>query len=151
MDDDSNQQCVLNFIRAYYEGDCDAALACCSDDFDTITYAPIELFPHLGHKRGKAWVSEAIAIQQMRYIERHYEVIFIAADGSRVATMTRAALTKRIDRRVVQIDVAEFFKLQDGLIIEHRSFFDSFDLVQQLLGHDLTAGFAATVGGAVQR
>jgi len=27
--------------------------ACCDDDFDSITHAPIELFPHLGHKHGR--------------------------------------------------------------------------------------------------
>ena len=81
MSDDGNQQCVLAFIRAYYEGDAATARACCADDFDSITYAPVDLFPHLGHKHGKAWVTEAIAIQQQRYSSRKHEVIFIAADG----------------------------------------------------------------------
>jgi hypothetical protein len=33
----------------------------------------------------------------------------------------------------------------------HRSFFDSFDLVQQLLGKDLTDSFAADVRKAMRR
>jgi hypothetical protein len=46
--------------------------------------------------------------------------------------------------------VAEFFTLQDGRILTHRLFFDSFDLVQQLLGRDLTDAFAAVVQGAIR-
>lgn len=146
-----NRQCVRDFISAYYAGDSDAALACCADEFDTVTYAPIELFPHLGHKYGKAWVTEAITIQTTRYATRRHDITFMAADGPHVATVPRAALTKRNDGRVVQMDVAEFFTLLEGRIVQHRSFFDSFDFVQQLIGQDLTDSFAATVRGAMRR
>lgn len=151
MENNSNRQCVLNFLQAFYDGDATAAMACCDDDVDTITYAPVDLFPHLGHKHGKAWVAEAIAIQQQRYAIRKHEVIYIAAEDSKVAAMTRCALTKRNDGRVVQFTEAEFFALRDGRIIEHRAFFDSFDLVQQVLGHDLADEFAASVRGAMEQ
>jgi ketosteroid isomerase-like protein len=151
MDGNSNTQCVLDFLQAFYAGDAAAAMACCDTDIDTITYAPVDLFPHLGHKHGKAWVAEAIAIQQQRYAMRKHEVIFIAAEDSKVAAMTRCALTKRNDGRVVQFTEAEFFALRDGRIVEHRAFFDSFDLVQQVLGHDLSDEFAASVRGAMER
>jgi ketosteroid isomerase-like protein len=148
MDDDSNRQCVLRFLDAFFCGDTVAAQACCDEELDSITYAPVDLFPHLGHKHGKAWVTEAIAIQQQRYAARKHEVLFISADGERVATMTRCALTKRNDGRVVQFIIAEFFTLQNGRIAQHRAFFDSFDLVQQLLGHDLADEFATSVRDA---
>lgn len=151
MESDSNKQCVLSFLQAFYAGDAAAAMACCDNDIDTITYAPVDLFPHLGHKRGRAWVAEAIAIQQQRYAIRKHEVIYIAAEDRTVAAMTRCALTKRNDGRVVQFTEAEFFALRDGCIIEHRAFFDSFDLVQQILGHDLAEEFAASVRGAMEQ
>jgi ketosteroid isomerase-like protein len=142
---------VLNFLEAFYAGDIAAAQACCDDEFDSITHAPIELFPHLGHKHGKDWVAEAIQTQQKRYSSRKYEIKFLAVDGARVATIQLLSLRKRNDDRVMHLEIAEFFTLRDGRIIEHRSFFDSFDLVQQLLGHDLTDAFAASVRGAMQR
>jgi ketosteroid isomerase-like protein len=151
MVDDVNRQCVLDFLKAFYSGDIDATLACCDDDFDTITYAPVELFPHLGHKRGKSWIPDAIRTQQQRYVSRKYEITFIAAEGPKVATMLRLALLKRNDQRVVQFENAEFFTLSGNRIREHRSFFDSFDVMQQVIGHDLTEGFAATVRGAMRR
>ena len=151
MVEDLHRQRVLNFLDAFYSGDTEAALACCDDEFDSITHAPIELFPHLGHKHGKDWVAEAIRTQQKRYSSRKYEIKFLAVDGDRVATIQQISLRKRNDDRVVHIEVAEFFTLHGGRILIHRSFFDSFDFVQQLLGRDLTDAFAAGVRDAMRR
>jgi uncharacterized protein len=151
MTADIHRQRVLNFLDAYYSGDADAAMACCDDDFDSITYAPIELFPHLGHKHGKAWVAEMIRTQQQRYSSRKCEIKLMAIDGDKVATIQQITLRKGNDHRVLQLNVAEFFSFRGGRILTHRSFFDSFDLVQQLLGQDLTDTFAASVRDALGR
>ena len=151
MADDFNQQRVLQFLDAFYSGDAAAATACCDEELDSITYAPIELFPHLGHQHGHAWVTGAIRTQQQRYSSRKYELKFMAVDGDKVATMQFLSLTKRNDDRVVHLEAAEFFTLRAGRILVHRSFFDSFDLVQQLLGKDLTDSFAADVRKAMKR
>ena len=151
MVEDLHRQRVLNYLDAFYSGNVEAATACCDDDVDSITYAPIELFPHLGHKHGKHWVAEAIRTQQKRYSSRKYELKFIAIDGDKVATMQFVSLRKRNDDRVVHLEIAEFFTLSGGRIVPHRSFFDSFDFVQQLLGQDLTDGFAASVRDAMRR
>jgi uncharacterized protein len=151
MVEDLNRQRVLKFLDAFYSGDIDSALACCDEDLDSIAYAPIELFPHLGHKHGKDWVAEAIRTQQKRYSSRKYEIKTLAVDGDKVATIQQISLRKRNDDRVVHLEVAEFFTLRGGRILVHRSFFDSFDLVQQLLGQDLTDAFAASVRDAMQQ
>jgi uncharacterized protein len=146
-----HRQRVLNFLDAFYAGDSDAAMACCDDEFDSITHAPIELFPHLGHKHGKDWIAKAIQTQQKRYSSRKYEITLLAVDGDKVTTIQQISLRKRNDDRVVHIEAAEFFTLRGGRILVHRSFFDSFDFVQQLLGRDLTDTFAAGVRDAMQR
>jgi ketosteroid isomerase-like protein len=146
-----HRQRVVNFLDAFYAGDSDAAMACCDDEFDSITHAPIELFPHLGHKHGKDWIAKAIQTQQKRYSSRKYEITLLAVDGDKVTTIQQISLRKRNDDRVVHIEAAEFFTLRGGRILVHRSFFDSFDFVQQLLGRDLTDTFAAGVRDAMQR
>jgi ketosteroid isomerase-like protein len=151
MSKDLHRRRVLNFLDAFYSGDTDAAMACCDDELDSITYAPIELFPHLGHKHGQSWVAEAIRTQEQRYSSRKYEIKFLTVEGPKVATIQHVSLRKRSDDRVVQLELAEFFTLRGGRILEHRSFFDSFDLVQQVLGHDLTDAFAASVRHAMLR
>jgi hypothetical protein len=151
MVEDLHRRRVLNFLDAFYSGDTEAALACCDEDLDSITHAPIELFPHLGHKHGKGWVSEAIKTQQKRYSSRKYEIKFLSVHGAGVTTIEHISLRKRNDGRIVQLEVAEFFTLRGGRILEHRAFFDSFDFVQQLLGQDLTNTFAASVRDAMRR
>jgi hypothetical protein len=151
MADDLKQQQVLRFLDAYYSGDAATATACCDEELDSITYAPIELFPHLGHKHGRAWVAEAIKTQQKRYASRKYEIKLMAVDGDNVATMQFISLRKRNDDRVVHLEAAEFYTLRAGRILVHRSFFDSFDFVQQLLGKDLTESFANSVRDAMKR
>ncbi len=150
MVEDLSQRRVLNFLDAFYGGDAEAAMACCDEELDSITHAPIELFPHLGHKHGRAWVAEAIRTQDQRYSSRKYEIKFIAVDGDKVATMQYLSLRKRKDDRVVHLEAAEFFTLRAGRILVHRSFFDSFDFVQQVLGQDLTESFAAGVRDAMK-
>jgi ketosteroid isomerase-like protein len=150
MDEAQTRQRVLEYLDAFYSGDVARTLDCFDDEIDIITYAPVELFPHLGHKRGKAWVPEALQTQKKRYLSRKYEIKFMAAEGDKASVMLRLRMVKRNDRRVVQLDVAEFYTLRQGRIVEFRSFFDSFDLIQQLLGQDLTDAFAATVKGAMQ-
>jgi uncharacterized protein len=150
MTEDFNRQSVLKFFDAYYSGDVETAAACCDEDFETITYAPVDLFPHLGRKHGKAWVGEAIQTQQKRYKNRKYELKLIAVDGDKVAAIQLLSLTKRSDDRVVHLETAEFFTFRAGLILTHRSFFDSFDFVQQLLGQDLTDSFATSVRDAMR-
>ena len=151
MTDDLNRQCVVKFFDAYYSGDIETATACCDEDFETITYAPVDLFPHLGVKQGKAWVGEAVRTQQKRYKNRKYELKMTAVDGDKVAAIQFLSLTKRSDDRIVHLETAEFFTFRAGLILTHRSFFDSFDFVQQLLGRDLTDLFATSVRDAMER
>src|SRR5713226_2705939 len=114
MSEDLHRRRVLNFLDAFYSGDTDAALACCDDEFDSITYAPIELFPHLGHKHGQSWVAEAIQTQQDLYSSRKYEIKFLTVEGAKVATMQHLALRKRNDDRVVRLEVADFSRCAAG-------------------------------------
>jgi uncharacterized protein len=151
MVEDLHRQRVLKFLDAFYSGDIEGAEACCDEELDSITYAPIELFPHLGHKHGRDWVEQAIRTQQERYSSRKYDIKLLAVDGDNVATMQYVSLRKRSDDRVVHLESAEFFTLRDGRILIHRSFFDSFDFVQQLLGKDLTDTFATDVRRAMRR
>jgi hypothetical protein len=151
MNNHQSEQCVRTFLESFYSGDAAGMEQCCDDAFVSLTYAPVEIFPHLGLKQGKAWIAQAIQVQQERYSDRRHIVEFIVSDDTQAATLVQATLTKRIDQRVVTLNVGDFFTLRDGRIVEHRSLFDSFDLVQQLLGDDLTGEFALRLKNAVRQ
>jgi hypothetical protein len=150
MNSAESEQCVRTFLDAFYAGDTARAQECCDDNVSSLTYAPVEVFPHLGLKQSKAWVADAIRIQQEFYSSRRYTLEFIAAKETRAATLVQATLIKRNDQRVVLLNIGEFFTLRAGRIVEHRALFDSFDLVQQLLGRDLADEFAISVRSAMR-
>jgi len=147
----SARECVLAFIDGFYAGDAARVESCCDDTFTSLAHSPVEIFPHHGLKQGKSWIAEAIRIQQERYSERRYKLQFIAVEGLRAATISQASLTKRNDGRVIHLTLADFFVLSGGRIREHHHFLDSLDLMQQLLGRDLSEPLSASVREAMQR
>jgi ketosteroid isomerase-like protein len=139
MVEDLHRQRVLNFLEAFYSGDIEGALACCSDDVDFLANAPIDILPHLGRRHGKAEVGEMWRTIHSRYSSMRYEVPIIVAESDRVAVNIRLFFRKISNDRIVQFDIAAFYTLRDGRIAEIREIMDTFDLVQQVLERDLAA------------
>jgi uncharacterized protein len=137
MADDLHRQRVLKFLEAFYSGDLEGALACCSDDIDFVAHAPVDILPHMGHRKGKAEVREMWQTVHSRYSGMRYEVPIIVTEGDKAAAYIRAFFRKRSNDRVVQIDIADFYRFRDGRIAEIRQIIDSFDLVQQVLERDI--------------
>ena len=150
MSNDVARQKVLSYLQAYFSGDIEKALSCCDEEIDVISYAPVEIFPHLGHRHGKAELGGTLTATLKRYSSVRHEMMWIAADGDKVSAIVRLFMRKVNSERVVQFDLAMFFTLRQGRIAELRSFFDTFDTMQQILGHDLTDAFASTVRRAIQ-
>jgi ketosteroid isomerase-like protein len=142
MVENLNRQRMLNFLDAFYSGNVEGALACCSDDIEFIAHAPVDLLPHLGHRRGKADVREMWRIIHARYYNMRYEMPTIVAEQDKVAFTLRAFLRKRSNDRIVQIDIAVFCTFRDGRIAQIRQFLDFFDLVQQMLERDVALDIA---------
>lgn len=134
-----NRQRVLNFLDALYSRDVEAALACCSDDVDFVANAPIDIMPHMGHRRGKAEVREMWRTVYARYSSMRYEIATTVTEGDKVAVNVRAFFRKRDNDRTIQFDIAVFYTFRAGRIAEIREIIDTFDLVQQVLERDVAA------------
>ena len=128
---------VLGYLNAIYARDVAKALTYLDDEFDFVGHVPVDIFPHLGARHGKAEIAETFNAVQKRYASMHHEVLFIAADGDRVATIVRVHLRKRANDRMLEFLSADFYTLRNGLIVEQRQFLDSFDLVQQVLEREV--------------
>jgi ketosteroid isomerase-like protein len=139
MVEDLHRRRIVKFLDAFYSGDIEGAVACCTDDIDFIAHAPIDILPHMGHRRGKADVAEMWKIIHARYSSMRYEIPMMVAENDKVAATIRVFFRKRTNDRVVQIDIADFYTLRDGRISQIHQFLDSFDLVQQVLERDVAA------------
>ena len=139
MTEGSNRQFVLDFLNTLYSGDIETTLARCTDDIDFLANAPIDLLPHLGHRRGKAEMREMWDAVRARYSELRCEVPMLVTEGDKAAAFIRVFFRKSINQRMVQFDIAGFYTLRDGKVCQIREIIDTFDLVQQLLERDIAA------------
>jgi ketosteroid isomerase-like protein len=134
-----HRQRVLNFLEVFYAGDIEGALARCTDDIEFAANAPVDILPHMSHRRGKAAVREMWTTVHSRYSEMRYEVPILVVEGDRAAANIRVFFRKRSNQRVVQFDIAAFYTLRDGRIAQVREIIDTFDLVEQVLERDVSA------------
>jgi ketosteroid isomerase-like protein len=139
MADDINRQRVLNFLQVFYAGDIERALACCTDDVEFFSNAPVDILPHMGGHRGKAELRAMWETVHARYAEMRHETPILVAEGEKVAALIRVFFRKRRNERMVQFDLAAFYTMRDGRIAQIREVMDTFDLVEQVLERDLSA------------
>src|SRR5262249_55614555 len=149
MTEVSHHQRVLDFIQVLYSGDIEAALERCTDDVEFLANAPVDIIPHMGHRRGKAELREMWTAILARYSDPHCEVPILIAEGDKAAASIRVFFRKNINQRMVQFDVAGFYTLRDGKISHIREIIDTFDLVQQLLERDIAAMFTGRRPGGI--
>jgi ketosteroid isomerase-like protein len=139
MTEELLRQRVLNFLEVLYSGDIEGTLARCTDDVEFIANAPIDILPHMGHRRGKAALGEMWRTIRTRYSDQRCEVPILVAEGDKVAAIIRVFFRKRSNGRMVQFDIAAFYTFRDGQIAQIREIIDTFDLVQQVLERDVAA------------
>ena len=139
MTEGPHRQRMIDFFNTLYSGDVEGALACFTDDIEFLANAPVDILPHMGHRRGKAEMREMWTAVAARYSEMRCEVPILVIEDDKVAANIRVFFRKNINQRMVQFDIAAFYTLQDGQISHIREIIDTFDLVEQLLERDVAA------------
>ncbi len=129
-----------SFYAAYARGDLERVLADMDPEIDYISYAPVEVFPYLGHHRGKDDLRLAMQQAHAEFEYLSYKPMLIVTENGDAAAMIMAQLRQRATGRIIALFVADFVRMQNGLIVEIRQFFDSFDAVQQVIGKELELG-----------
>jgi ketosteroid isomerase-like protein len=132
-----NKQRILDYLKAGYAGDIERAASYYDDEIDFIGFAPIDVFPSLGQKVGKAAMVNSLVRMHALYQRIDYDVTSIVAEDDRVAAMLDLHMHVRNSDRIVRLPFANFYTLRQGRIFIFRQFMDSFDAVQQKLRIDL--------------
>ncbi len=135
MNESATRATVEDVYDAYGRRDMERVAALLHDDIDWVIYGPIEVFPFVGMRRGRKAVLEAIVtLFELFSLESHQREIMIV-EGDRAAIMSDVGFKQRATGRTLRFRVANFMRFQDGRLIEFREFADSFDLVEQAIGH----------------
>jgi ketosteroid isomerase-like protein len=137
--DDSLRQRLYDTYAAFAAGRIDDALHDFDDDVIMTSYAPIEVFPALGRRQGKAAIAATVHAMHADFEHLSYTPVFMVTEAEAAAVIVLARPRQRKSDRIIQLFVAHFLRLQNGRIVELREFMDSFDAVQQVLGREIFA------------
>jgi ketosteroid isomerase-like protein len=107
------------------------------DDVDWSIYGPIDMFPFLGARRGKAAVLEVIRqiADNVRVHRFDRESIMLGVDSA--ASMIRYSLTALDSNKPISLRLAHFAQFKAGRLLSIRVLVDTFDLVEQALGRPI--------------
>ena len=128
---------LYDLYAAYAAGELETVLREFDDDVTMTSYAPVEIFPFLGRKHGKAALAETMRTIRDGFDYLSYQPIFMVTEHDDAAVIVLARLRQHASGRVIQLFVADFLRMSHGRIVELRQFMDSFDAVQQVLGREL--------------
>ncbi len=128
---------VHELYDAYERRDFERVAAVIHDDIDWIIYGPVLVFPFAGPRRGRNDVLKALAAIAESYVVESYKREVIIIEGDRAAVMSDASYRQRATNRMLRFRIANFLRFRDSRLIEFREFINSFDVVEQALGHEL--------------
>jgi ketosteroid isomerase-like protein len=128
---------VEAFYDAYATRDPRKIAPFLDDAIEWTISGPVELMPFCGTHVGKPAVLDLIARQVpavFRVFSFKPEAMLV--DGEHAAMLSRQ-LARSADGRVLSFRVANFIRFRDGKVFKNLSLLDSFDAVEQVLGHPL--------------
>lgn len=137
MSENDTRAIVERMYDAYSRRDFEQVAALIHADIDWTIYSPVTVFPFAGQRHGRAAVLEVMAGIARDYQLETYKREFLIVEGDRAATVADIGFLQRATNRSLRFRVANFLRIQDGLLIEFREFTNTFDVVEQALGREL--------------
>lgn len=134
---DGARAVILEIQDAFRKGDYARIAARYHDDVDWLFHGPTSVFPEVGRRHGKVAVFKTLAALNVLYRFERYVTDHLIAEGDYAAGIADVTLVQRASGRTIQCRIANFQRVKDGLVVEYRGFIDSFDAVEQVIGHEL--------------
>ena len=123
--------------RAINERQPEELEALIDEDVDWAVYGPIDMFPFLGARHGKAAVLEVVRqiAENVRVHRFDRESIMLGVDSA--SSMMRYSLTALDSNKPISLRLAHFAQFKAGRLLSIRVLVDTFDLVEQALGRPI--------------
>jgi ketosteroid isomerase-like protein len=107
------------------------------DDVDWVIYGPVDIFPFLGARRGKDAVLEVCRQVSENVRVRRFDRESIVLGEDSAASMMRYSLTMLDSNKPINLRLAHFAQFRAGRLLNIRVLLDTYDLVEQALGHPI--------------
>jgi ketosteroid isomerase-like protein len=133
-----SKQLVRDFYDARMSRDPDIIGRFLQDDVDWLITGPVDLIPFCGQWRGKAAAIDVMCrVAPSCITVSKFIIDELLVDGDHAAVFNRITSTQTRTKRTISYQRAEFFRFRDGKIATYRSIMDSFDIAEQVLGHEI--------------
>ena len=115
----------------------DHIAALLDDEIDWAIYGPIDMFPFLGARQGKAAVIEVLMqiADNFRLNKFEREITVLGEDCA--SALVKCSLTANDNDKSISIRLANFVRFSKGRLARLRVVMDTFDLVEQTLGRTI--------------
>lgn len=137
MNEPAVRQRVAAFYAALNTRDPARIGPCLTDDVDWFIFAPVEVFPLAGHRRGREAVLDRFRELPKSMDVKKYEHEAVLVDGDTAATLNRLSYVQVATGRTITYRIAQFLRFRADKVCEFRSVIDSLDAVEQYLGRGL--------------
>jgi hypothetical protein len=113
------------------------------DDIDWAIYGPIDIFPFLGARQGKEAVIDVLMqiADNFRLNKFDREMTVLGEDTA--STLVKCSLTANDNDKSISLRLSNFVRFSKGRLAKFRVVMDTFDLVEQTLGHPINLPEAA--------
>jgi ketosteroid isomerase-like protein len=137
---------VEEFYAVYARRDSAAMAPYLADDVDWTVSGPVDVLPFCRSHRGKQAVLDLID-HGIPAVFKVFAIVLdrLLVDGECASTLHRVS-AKTADGRVISYRVVHFFQFKNGKLAENLTLIDSFDAVEQVLGHPLAVHDAPALG-----
>jgi ketosteroid isomerase-like protein len=135
------------FYKVYAARDADKISQFLDENVEWSISGPIDYLPFCGTHRGRADVVDLIR-RRIPAVLRTFSFVaeVILVDGDQVAMLSRQSSRRTKDGKAISFRVVNHMRFLDGKVIKNFSLIDSFDAVEQVLGHQLAVGDGAGAG-----
>ena len=129
---------IQAFLDAFASRDVERIAPFLDDDVTWTISGPVDLLRFCGVRQGKAAVLDVIGreVPAMLHIRRFAQEMLLI-DGDCAAALSRLSAVRQMDNRSISYRAAQFMRFRDGKLIEFSGVIDSFDAVEQVLGHPI--------------
>ena len=132
---------IRELIETWYDAHKHADLAffdrILAHDIEWTMHGPPQAFPVPNSLYGKRAVLDAIAqVHAALYVVRNVQRE-VMIDGDRAAVISDRTVVQRATGRTMIYRVAAFLRFRGDKLVSYQSFYDSFDMLEQVIGQPL--------------
>lgn len=127
---------VYEIYEAFSAGKLDLLADSFDENVDFRSNAPTEVFPYLGHRRGRTEVVKTLWAVHCEFEPLTFLPIWIVAEGDTAGALLSIHATHRATGREIRLFAAHFLRFHNDRIVEYRAVLDSFEAAQQVLGRE---------------